>query len=66
MNQQSMGRSGNDQRSDTNNWDGTGNNQDGTVAPPGPIQTPAELRQSTGCRQWCPGGAPVNAGRVWV
>ncbi|KAH3830304.1 hypothetical protein DPMN_103544 [Dreissena polymorpha] len=29
----------------------TGNNRDGTVAPPGPIQTPAELRQRPGeCR----------------
>ncbi|KAH3828463.1 hypothetical protein DPMN_130436 [Dreissena polymorpha] len=26
--------------------DSTGNNRDGTVAPPGPIQTPAELRQT--------------------
>ncbi|KAH3734356.1 hypothetical protein DPMN_040795 [Dreissena polymorpha] len=33
--------------------DGTGNNWDGTVAPPGPIQTPAELRQR-------PGGAPLR------
>ncbi|KAH3802316.1 hypothetical protein DPMN_155991 [Dreissena polymorpha] len=28
---------------------------DGTVVPPGPIKTPAELRQRTGCRRWCPG-----------
>ncbi|KAH3796638.1 hypothetical protein DPMN_150207 [Dreissena polymorpha] len=38
MNRESPGRTGNDRRR-------TGNNQDGTVAPPGPIQTPAELRQ---------------------
>ncbi|KAH3860359.1 hypothetical protein DPMN_023257 [Dreissena polymorpha] len=52
MNQESPGRTGNDRC-------GTGNNWDGTVAPPGPIQTPVELRQR-------PGGAPVNAGRVPV
>ncbi|KAH3693172.1 hypothetical protein DPMN_192574 [Dreissena polymorpha] len=40
----SPGRTGNDRR-------GTGNNRDSTVAPPGPIQTPAELRQRPGeCR----------------
>ncbi|KAH3749061.1 hypothetical protein DPMN_183551 [Dreissena polymorpha] len=31
-----------------NNRDATGNNRNGTVARPGPIQTPAELRWSTG------------------
>ncbi|KAH3886625.1 hypothetical protein DPMN_010636 [Dreissena polymorpha] len=31
--------------------DGTGNNRDGTVVPPGPIQTPAELRNRIGCRR---------------
>ncbi|KAH3874799.1 hypothetical protein DPMN_038052 [Dreissena polymorpha] len=40
-------------------YDGTGNKRDGTVAPPGPIQTPAELRQRSG-------GALVNAGKVPV
>ncbi|KAH3705460.1 hypothetical protein DPMN_080534 [Dreissena polymorpha] len=55
---ESPGRTGNDRR-------GTGNNRDGTVAPPGPIQTLAELRQRSGCRR-CSGGAPVNAGRVPV
>ncbi|KAH3893660.1 hypothetical protein DPMN_017810 [Dreissena polymorpha] len=59
MNRKSPGRTGNDGRGTGNNQDGTGNNPDGTIAPPGPIQTPAELRQ-------CPGGAPVNAGRVPV
>jgi len=39
------GVTGNDRRGTGNNWGGTGNNRDGTVAPPGPIQTPAELRQ---------------------
>ncbi|KAH3851776.1 hypothetical protein DPMN_094261 [Dreissena polymorpha] len=38
MNQESSGRTGNDRR-------GTGNNRDDTVAPLGPIQNPAELRQ---------------------
>ncbi|KAH3720699.1 hypothetical protein DPMN_063603 [Dreissena polymorpha] len=52
MNQESPGRTGNDRR-------GTGNNWDGTVAPQGPIQTLAELRQRPGC-------APMNAGRVPV
>ncbi|KAH3857901.1 hypothetical protein DPMN_100517 [Dreissena polymorpha] len=49
------------------NRDGTGNNRDGTVAPSGPIQTPAEL--------WSPGEslpgydadiAPLSAGGVTV
>ncbi|KAH3890163.1 hypothetical protein DPMN_014235 [Dreissena polymorpha] len=53
MNRKSPGRTGNDRRGTGNNRDGTGNNRDGTVAPSGPIQTPAELRQ----RQ---GGAPMN------
>ncbi|KAH3713570.1 hypothetical protein DPMN_073362 [Dreissena polymorpha] len=53
MNRESPGRTGNDRR-------GTG------VAQPGPTQTPADLRQRPGCRRWCPGGAPVNAGRVPV
>ncbi|KAH3710061.1 hypothetical protein DPMN_069527 [Dreissena polymorpha] len=57
MNRESPGRTGNNRCGTGNNRDGTGNNQDGTVAPPGPIKTPAELRQR-------PGGAPVNAGRV--
>ncbi|KAH3713706.1 hypothetical protein DPMN_073503 [Dreissena polymorpha] len=44
INRESPGRTGNDRR-------GTGNNRDGTVAPPVPIQTPAELRQRPGeCR----------------
>ncbi|KAH3815974.1 hypothetical protein DPMN_144513 [Dreissena polymorpha] len=43
-NRESPGRTG-------NNRCGTGNNRDGTVAPPGPIQSPAELRQRPGeCR----------------
>ncbi|KAH3858574.1 hypothetical protein DPMN_101202 [Dreissena polymorpha] len=53
------GRTGNDRRGTGNNRYGTGNNRDGTVAPPGPIQTPVELRQR-------PGGASVNAVRVPV
>ncbi|KAH3856550.1 hypothetical protein DPMN_099140 [Dreissena polymorpha] len=48
MNRESPGRIGNDRRGTGNNRDGTGNNRDGTVAPPGPIQTPAELRQRPG------------------
>ncbi|KAH3834735.1 hypothetical protein DPMN_108070 [Dreissena polymorpha] len=48
MNLESPGRTGNDRRGTGNNRDGTGNNRDGTEAPPGPIQTPAELRQSYG------------------
>ncbi|KAH3858742.1 hypothetical protein DPMN_101371 [Dreissena polymorpha] len=48
---ESPGRTGNDLRGTGNNRDGTGNNRDGTVGPPGPIQTPAELRQLPGeCR----------------
>ncbi|KAH3707224.1 hypothetical protein DPMN_066623 [Dreissena polymorpha] len=43
MNRQSPGRTGYDWRGNGNNLDGNGNNRDGTVAPPGPIQTPAEL-----------------------
>ncbi|KAH3841914.1 hypothetical protein DPMN_115399 [Dreissena polymorpha] len=45
MNRESPRRTGSDRRGTGNNRDGTGNNRDGTVAPPGPIQTPAELRQ---------------------
>ncbi|KAH3768297.1 hypothetical protein DPMN_169509 [Dreissena polymorpha] len=59
MNRESPVRSGNDRRGTDNYRDGTRNNRDGTVAPPGPIQTPAELRQR-------PVGAPVNAIRVPV
>ncbi|KAH3783172.1 hypothetical protein DPMN_161100 [Dreissena polymorpha] len=44
----SPGRTGNERRGTGNNRDGTGNNRDGTVAQPGLIQTPAELRQSPG------------------
>ncbi|KAH3844500.1 hypothetical protein DPMN_086758 [Dreissena polymorpha] len=47
MSRESSGMSGNDRRGTGNNWDGTGNNRDGIVAP-GPIQTPAELRQRPG------------------
>ncbi|KAH3854030.1 hypothetical protein DPMN_096569 [Dreissena polymorpha] len=57
MNRVSPGRTGNDRRCTGINRDGTGNNRDGTVAAPGPIQTPAELRQPPGCRRCCPGGA---------
>ncbi|KAH3858726.1 hypothetical protein DPMN_101353 [Dreissena polymorpha] len=52
MNRESPGRAGNDRR-------GTGNNRDGIVAPPRPIQTLEELRKR-------PSGAPVNAVRVPV
>ncbi|KAH3775834.1 hypothetical protein DPMN_177241 [Dreissena polymorpha] len=41
MNRESPGRTGNDRRGTGNNRDGTKNNLDGTVAPQGPIQTPA-------------------------
>ncbi|KAH3779399.1 hypothetical protein DPMN_157201 [Dreissena polymorpha] len=45
------GVTGKDRRGTGNNRDGTGNNWDGTVASPGPLQTPAELRQRPGeCR----------------
>ncbi|KAH3841618.1 hypothetical protein DPMN_115090 [Dreissena polymorpha] len=51
MNWESPGRTGIDRRGTGNNRDGTGNNRDGTVAPPGPIQTPEELRERPGeCR----------------
>ncbi|KAH3778860.1 hypothetical protein DPMN_180335 [Dreissena polymorpha] len=59
INRESPGRTGNGRRGTGNNRDGTGNNRDGTVVPPGPIQTPPELRQR-------PGGSQVNAGRVPV
>ncbi|KAH3857924.1 hypothetical protein DPMN_100619 [Dreissena polymorpha] len=59
MNRESPGRTGNDRRGTGNNRDGTGNNQDGTVTPPGPVQTPTELRQRHV-------GAPVNTGRIPV
>jgi hypothetical protein len=45
MNRASPGRTGNDLRGTWNNRDCTGNNRDGTVALPGPIQTPVEVRQ---------------------
>ncbi|KAH3828235.1 hypothetical protein DPMN_130188 [Dreissena polymorpha] len=32
----------------------------------GAHKTPVKLRQRPGCRRCCPGGAPVNAGRVPV
>ncbi|KAH3882480.1 hypothetical protein DPMN_006420 [Dreissena polymorpha] len=66
MNLESPVRTGNDRRGTGINLDCTGNNRGGTVVPPGPIQTPAELRQRPGCRRFCPGGAPMNAGRVPV
>ncbi|KAH3719831.1 hypothetical protein DPMN_062715 [Dreissena polymorpha] len=44
MNRESPGRTGNDRRGIGNNRNGTGNIQNSTVSPPGPIQTPAELR----------------------
>ncbi|KAH3857583.1 hypothetical protein DPMN_100193 [Dreissena polymorpha] len=51
MNRESPGRTGNDRRVTENNRDGTGNNQDDTVAPLGPIQSSAELRLRPGeCR----------------
>ncbi|KAH3708941.1 hypothetical protein DPMN_068399 [Dreissena polymorpha] len=51
INRKSPGRTGNDRRGIGNNRDGNGNNRDGSVAPPGPIQTPEELRQRPGeCR----------------
>ncbi|KAH3855220.1 hypothetical protein DPMN_097784 [Dreissena polymorpha] len=46
--------------------DGTGNNRDGTVVPPGPIQTPAELRKRIGCRRWCPGECRQSPGIATV
>ncbi|KAH3727209.1 hypothetical protein DPMN_053138 [Dreissena polymorpha] len=45
MNRESSGRTGNDRRGTGNNRDSNGNNRNGTVAPPGPIQTPAEPRK---------------------
>ncbi|KAH3834502.1 hypothetical protein DPMN_107830 [Dreissena polymorpha] len=66
MNRESPGRTGNDRRGTGINWDGTDKNRHGTVAPPRPKQTPTELRQRPGCRRCCPGGAPMNAGRVPV
>ncbi|KAH3795705.1 hypothetical protein DPMN_149262 [Dreissena polymorpha] len=59
INRESPGRTGNDRRGTGNNREGRRNNLDGTLAPPGPIQIPEELRQS-------PGGALVNADRVPV
>ncbi|KAH3695263.1 hypothetical protein DPMN_082720 [Dreissena polymorpha] len=59
MNRESPGRTGNDRRGTGNNRDGDGNNWDGTVAPPGPIQTPAELRQRLGECRYSPGIATV-------
>ncbi|KAH3826597.1 hypothetical protein DPMN_128506 [Dreissena polymorpha] len=52
MNRESPGRTDNDRRGTGNNRDGTRNNRDGTVAPPGPIQTPAEIRKRP---DWSPG-----------
>ncbi|KAH3834494.1 hypothetical protein DPMN_107822 [Dreissena polymorpha] len=52
INRESPGRTGNDRRCTGNNWDGT-------VAPPGPIQTPAELRQRPGECRSSPGVATV-------
>ncbi|KAH3828241.1 hypothetical protein DPMN_130194 [Dreissena polymorpha] len=46
MNRESPGTTGNDRRGTRNNRDCTGNNRDGTVVPPGPKQTPAELRRA--------------------
>ncbi|KAH3884494.1 hypothetical protein DPMN_008475 [Dreissena polymorpha] len=66
MNQELPGRTDNDRRGAGKNRDGTRNNRDFTVAPPGPIQTSAELRQHPGCRWWCPGGTPLNSGKVPV
>ncbi|KAH3716812.1 hypothetical protein DPMN_059541 [Dreissena polymorpha] len=48
MNRESPGRTGNDRRGTGYYRDGTGNDRDGTVAPPGPIQTPAKVRQRPG------------------
>ncbi|KAH3852822.1 hypothetical protein DPMN_095342 [Dreissena polymorpha] len=45
MNRESTDRTGSDRRGTENNRDGNGNNRDGTVALPGPIQTPVEVRQ---------------------
>ncbi|KAH3843910.1 hypothetical protein DPMN_117444 [Dreissena polymorpha] len=47
MNRNSPGTTGNDRRGTGNNRDCTGNNRDGTVAPPGPKETPAELRRAS-------------------
>ncbi|KAH3814805.1 hypothetical protein DPMN_143318 [Dreissena polymorpha] len=58
-----------------NNRHGTWNNRDGTVAPPGPIQTPAELgqrpkyiskpalcRDATGIHRGSAGALPATTG----
>ncbi|KAH3730178.1 hypothetical protein DPMN_056159 [Dreissena polymorpha] len=66
MNRVSPGRTSNDQRGTSINWDGTGNNLNGTVAPPGHIQTPAGLRQRHGCRRWCPGECRHSPGIATV
>ncbi|KAH3786541.1 hypothetical protein DPMN_164648 [Dreissena polymorpha] len=50
------GVTGNDRHGTGNNRDCTGNNRDGTVAPPGPKQTPTELRRA------CPGCTRLNRG----
>ncbi|KAH3825309.1 hypothetical protein DPMN_127183 [Dreissena polymorpha] len=51
MDRELPGRTGNDWRVTGKHRDGTVNNQDGTVAPPGPIQNPVELRRRPGeCR----------------
>ncbi|KAH3883767.1 hypothetical protein DPMN_007735 [Dreissena polymorpha] len=47
MNRESPGRISSDWSGTVNNRDSTWNNRDGTLAPSGPIQTPAELWQ--GC-----------------
>ncbi|KAH3834626.1 hypothetical protein DPMN_107958 [Dreissena polymorpha] len=45
-NRESPGRTDNDRRGTGSYRDCTGNNRDGTVAPSGPKQTTAELRQA--------------------
>ena len=42
MNRESPSRTGNDRRGNGNNRVCTGNNRDGTLAPPGSKHTPAE------------------------
>ncbi|KAH3782900.1 hypothetical protein DPMN_160824 [Dreissena polymorpha] len=59
MNRESPGMADNDRRGTVNNRDCTENNRDGTVAPPGPKQTPAYYGEPGECRQR-PGIATVR------
>ncbi|KAH3864161.1 hypothetical protein DPMN_027176 [Dreissena polymorpha] len=66
MNRESPGRIGNNRHSTGNNRDSTRNNWDGTLAPPGTIQTLAELRQCPCCSRWCPGECGQSPGITTV